>query len=61
MEHPTLDLRVLSSSPKLSVARLFKNKIFKEHPSGSVRCPTLDFSSGHDFKVMRSSPNCTPC
>ena len=22
----------------------------------SVECPTLDFSSGHDFMVMRSSP-----
>ena len=39
----------------------YKKAIYKEDPGGtcvaqSVECPTLGFSSGHDLRVVRSSP-----
>ena len=56
VEHVSLDLRVVRVSPTMGT-RLLKNKIFRSaQVAQSVKYLTLNFGSGHDLMVVRSSP-----
>ena len=56
-EHVPLDLGARSSSSLNGVQRLLLNFLFRcAWVAQSVKHLTLDFGSGHDLRIVRSSP-----